>query len=93
MQEKRWLYFQCISFVKTKSKNADHYGDMYAEIFRKWFEEDLIPNLSESSLIILDNASYGSKILNKVLNISSIKEELTNYLHRYVIPFDNSKLK
>ncbi|KAJ8939886.1 hypothetical protein NQ318_023226 [Aromia moschata] len=42
----------------TKSKLADYHGDMNADIFMKWLEEKLIPNLKEPSLIIMDNASY-----------------------------------
>jgi transposase len=31
---------------------------MNAEIFQKWWEEKLLPNIPNNSLIVLDNASY-----------------------------------
>lgn len=37
----------------TKSKLADYHGDMNGDIFMKWLEEKLIPNLEEPSMIVM----------------------------------------
>uniref|UniRef100_A0A6P7H8H9 Uncharacterized protein LOC114347514 n=1 Tax=Diabrotica virgifera virgifera TaxID=50390 RepID=A0A6P7H8H9_DIAVI len=51
-------------------------------MFVKWLRENLLPGLSEPSVIILDNAPYHSEILNKSptnsWNVDKIKEWLTN---------------
>src|SRR4029077_2609991 len=39
-------------------KTGDYHGQMNTEIFQKWFQEKLLPNIPKNSLIILDNASY-----------------------------------
>lgn len=43
---------------QAKKKTGDYHGQMNAELFQKWFGGQLLPNLSESSLIVMDNAPY-----------------------------------
>ncbi|MBU2646847.1 transposase [bacterium] len=43
---------------KSTRKTGDYHGQMNAELFTKWFEEKLIPNIPDNSLIIMDNAPY-----------------------------------
>lgn len=66
----------------TKSKLADYHGDMNGEMFLKWVEEQLLPNLEEPSLIVMDNAPYHSMEKNKMPNsswrVGDIKEWLAN---------------
>ncbi|KAG8310088.1 hypothetical protein J6590_071163 [Homalodisca vitripennis] len=38
---------------------------MNHDTFSKWFRESLLPNLSTPSVIVMDNAPYHSKILDK----------------------------
>ncbi|KAG8292464.1 hypothetical protein J6590_038938 [Homalodisca vitripennis] len=38
---------------------------MNHDTFSKWFRESLLPNLSAPSVIVMDNAPYHSKILDK----------------------------
>lgn len=42
----------------TKSTKADYHHDMNASNFNKWLREKLIPNLTEPSIIVMDNVSY-----------------------------------
>ncbi|XP_050515124.1 uncharacterized protein LOC126890308 [Diabrotica virgifera virgifera] len=66
----------------SKSKSADYHDNMNTEIFLKWLKEKLLPSLHEPSVIVLDNASYHSEILNKQptnsWTVDKIKEWLTN---------------
>ena len=49
----------------SKSNVMDHHGEMNAEMFTKWYDEKLIPNLEAPSLIIIDNASYHRAVAEK----------------------------
>ena len=43
---------------KSTRKTGDYHGQMNWELFKKWFTEMLLPNISMNSLIIMDNAPY-----------------------------------
>ena len=79
---------------QAKKKTGDYHGQMNADIFQKWFSEKLIPNLSEPSLIIMDNASY-----HNVLSECSpptpacSKETIRNWLLENGIPCEQNCLK
>ncbi|XP_050294741.1 uncharacterized protein LOC126734938 isoform X1 [Anthonomus grandis grandis] len=64
----------------SKSKSMDYHDNMNCEMFEKWLKEQLIPNLQEPSLIVLDNESYHSRILNKQPNGSWRKSEIYEWL-------------
>lgn len=66
---------------KSKNGNRGDYHDaMNHDPFKAWFENQLLPNIPPHSLLILDNASYHSKILNKALTQASSKNEITEWL-------------
>ena len=46
------------TIFKSTKKTGDYHGQMNSELFAKWFEEKLIPNIPDKSLIVMDNASY-----------------------------------
>jgi len=52
-----WVPNAKMVFKSTK-KTGDYHGQMNSELFAKWFEEKLIPNIPDNSLIVMDNASY-----------------------------------
>jgi len=43
---------------KSSKKTGDYHANMNSEKFSAWFEEKLLKNIPENSLIIMDNASY-----------------------------------
>ncbi|XP_031354758.1 uncharacterized protein LOC116179183 [Photinus pyralis] len=55
--------------------------------FEKWFEQQLIPNLDEPSLIIMDNASYHSGLVEKSPNQCWTKMSLIKWLTSRDITF------
>jgi hypothetical protein len=59
---------------------------MDAALFEKWFSEQLIPNLPTKSVIVLDNASYHSRQLDKVPTKSSRKTDMLDYMARKGLP-------
>lgn len=52
----------------------------------KWLHEDLLPKLTEPTIIILAKASYDSTILEKT-SLSSKKDEMKGWLRHTNIDF------
>ncbi|KAJ8953374.1 hypothetical protein NQ318_023491 [Aromia moschata] len=77
----------------TKSKLADYHGDMNADIFMKWLEEKLIPNLMEPSLIIMDNASYHSIQVERQPTTSWNKPQIIEWLEKSNITYTKDMFK
>jgi hypothetical protein len=48
----------CDLVFLTKSKDGDYHQEMNSVFFLEWFEKQLMPALKNSSLVVLDNASY-----------------------------------
>ena len=67
------------SNIKSKGDNRDSILD--SERFKKWFEEQLLPNIQKESLIILDNAPYHCKIINKIPTHNNSKAQIINWLN------------
>lgn len=77
----------------TKSKSADYHDDMNATNFMKWFEEMLMPNLTKPSVIVMNNASYHVKQVNKPPTMSASKANLRIWLQENNIHFEEYHTK
>ena len=77
----------------SKSQKEDYHGEMNAEMFRKWLTEHLINNLEEPSLIILDNASYHSTVIEKCPTSAWSKTNIASWLTANNITHDPSSYK
>ena len=66
---------------------------MNTEIFEKWFEESLLPALDRPSLIVMDNASYHSRRLNKMPTSKDTKIVIINWLNSNNIEFPKISTK
>ncbi|KAJ8911357.1 hypothetical protein NQ315_011650 [Exocentrus adspersus] len=66
----------------TKNKSADYHDNMNSELFEKWMEEQLLPRLKKPSLIVMDNARYHSRLMEKIPNTQSTKDEIIQWLQR-----------
>lgn len=79
---------------KSKMGRKGDYSDtMDSCAFKKWFQEQLLPNIPPRSLIIMDNAPYHNMELYKTPSISSGKGEITKWLTDHSIPHDSSHTK
>lgn len=72
----------------TKSKAADYHDDMNSVNFLKWLREMLIPNLTEPSVIVMDNASYHVTQINKPPTMHSLKADIQKWLRENKIPYE-----
>jgi transposase len=52
-----WVPNAKLVFKSTK-KTGDYHGQMNWDLFKKWFVEMLLENISPNCLVIMDNASY-----------------------------------
>ena len=52
-----WVPNAKLVFKSTK-KTGDYHGQMNWDLFKKWFVEMLLKNISPNCLVIMDNASY-----------------------------------
>jgi len=50
-----WVSNAKLVFKSTK-KTGDYHGQMNLALFRKWFIEQLLPNIPKNSNIMMDNA-------------------------------------
>ena len=71
-----------LSAKNISQSSADYHEDMTADLFEKWFSEQLLPNIPPNSVIVLDNASYHSRILNKIPNSGTKKEDILNFMRK-----------
>ena len=53
---------------------------MTSEHFEEWINDILIPKLEPNSIIVMDNASYHSRRLQKIPTKSSTKQEMKDWL-------------
>lgn len=77
----------------SKTKNSDYHGEMNEDNFLQWFEEKLLRNLEEPSIIVMDNASYHSTLAAKTPNSSWRKKEIQDWLEARNIAFEANHLK
>lgn len=83
----------CLLAYKGKNTSADYHHDMNDENFTKWVTQKLIPNLTEPSVIVMDNASYHSVRINKPPNYSEKKDRMKEWLNDKGISFPENALK
>lgn len=77
----------------SKTNSGDYHGEMNEANFMKWFEEQLLPSLEEPSLIVMDNASYHSALVEKTPTTSTRKQDMQQWLRDHNIPFDETMVK
>jgi hypothetical protein len=76
---KGWVVGAELVFQSRKS-TGDYHDEMTGEHFEEWFNDTLIPKLEPNTLIVMDNASYHSRRLQKIPTKSSTKQEMKDWL-------------
>jgi transposase len=78
---------------KANTSTGDYHGEMNGEIFTKWLNEKLIPNLPLHSVVLINNAPYHTICDDKYPTKSSTKSVMTSWLQRHNIQFRQNMLK
>jgi transposase len=78
----------------SNRKTGDYHGQMNAELFSKWFVNNLLPNIPANSIIVMDNASYHN-ILSEISAPTSTcsKERILIWLQQNKIACNPDCLK
>jgi hypothetical protein len=64
----------------SSTKSGDYHDAMNGENSEHWLLTQLLPNLEEPLLVIMDNASYHSVLLDKPPTQSWIKDQVIAWL-------------
>ncbi|XP_076028786.1 uncharacterized protein LOC143017786 [Oratosquilla oratoria] len=73
--------FVCNAELIIQAKNdGDYHKQMNATVFEKWFRKQLLPNIPPNSVIVMDNSSYHSALLEKLPTSSWREGELKDWL-------------
>lgn len=73
-------------------KTGDYHEDMDADRFEQWFES-ILPNIERGSVVIMDNAPYHSRRLERFPTSAWRKGEIIDWLEMKNIPFEETMLK
>ena len=76
-----------------KSNTSDYHNEMNAKHFEEWWEEKLLPNLQDKSVVVVDNASIHSCLSDnsKIPNTSWRKVEIQEWLRLKNISFEDNE--
>ncbi|MEM7422042.1 MAG: transposase [Pseudomonadota bacterium] len=88
-----WVPNAKLVFKSTK-RTGDYHGQMNHEMFAKWFQEKLLPNIPKESIIIMDNATYHNALTEtSAPTVNCKKEAIKNWLQINKIPISDDCLK
>ena len=79
-------------FTSKHCDGRDYHGEMNGDVFRQWVDNQLLPALSDRSIIIMDNASYHSVIddSTKPPTSKTTKKKMKEWLESHNIDYDKS---
>lgn len=72
--------------VFESKKTGDYHEDMNSVVFEDWFS-DILEKLPENAVIVMDNAPYHSRKIERVPTSSSTKKDMQVWLESKQIPF------
>lgn len=78
--------------VFESKKDGDYHKDMNANVFEEWFAK-ILDILPENSVIVLDNAPYHSRKVEKIPTTNTKKEEIIQWLKVKKNAFHEDMLK
>ena len=90
--EKGWINGVELVFTSKKS-TSDYHDEMNSENFEEWFHDTLLPKLEPNSIIVMDNASYHSRYLQKIPTKSSNKQVMKDWLTSHGLHYPEKALK
>ncbi|KAJ8912064.1 hypothetical protein NQ315_016753 [Exocentrus adspersus] len=73
-------------------KSGDYHEEMNANVFENWFSE-FLKKLPDNSVIVMDNASYHSRKVEKVPTQSSKKADMQAWLRSKNIKFEEGMVR
>ncbi|XP_063237876.1 uncharacterized protein LOC134539624 [Bacillus rossius redtenbacheri] len=71
----------CVVY-KASATVGDYHRQMNSVNFEKWLSEKVLPNLPPASIVVMDNAPYHSKQVDKPPSKYDVKREIVGWLNR-----------
>ena len=78
---------------KAKTSQGDYHNEMNGEIFMRWLNERVLPNLPQSSVLVVDNAPYHDREEDKCPTTATRKAEIQAWMDRNRIQYNTRMLK
>jgi transposase len=79
---------------KASSKTGDYHASMNWGVFKDWFENQLLPNIPNNSVIHMDNAAYHNVLAEEAFpKKSHTMQRFQDWLTRNKIPWHENMLK
>ena len=78
---------------QSKKATGDYHDEMNSDNFEEWFHDKLLCNVPCNSLIVMDNASYHSRRIEKVPTSNSRKGDMQDWLTSHGIEYPERALK
>ena len=72
---------------RAKKGDGDYHSEMNSDVYEKWFKTQLLPNIPPNSVIILDNASYHSAMVELLPRRGWRKDKIRAWLDNHKIPW------
>ncbi|XP_072392227.1 uncharacterized protein [Diabrotica undecimpunctata] len=85
-------FLQNSALIFVSKKTGDYHEDMDATCFERWFE-NVLQRIEPNSVVVLDNASYHSRLVERIPNMSDRKAVLQNWLKEKSIPYGEDMVK
>lgn len=79
-----------LEFQSNSTK--DYHEEMTADVFEEYFKQ-MIEYIPANSVIVMDNASYHSRLKENLPTTSWKKAEIVNWLQRKELSYDNTMVK
>ncbi|XP_050516660.1 uncharacterized protein LOC126891526 [Diabrotica virgifera virgifera] len=80
------------ALVFISKKTGDYHEDMDAVCFERWFE-NVLQHLEPNSVVVLDNAPYHSRLVERIPTMSDKKAVLQHWLREKSIPYGEDMVK
>ncbi len=91
--EKGWVENAQLVFDANR-RTGDYHGQMNWDNFSKWFQNQLLPNIPDNSIIILDNAKYHNVFAENIFPAQHTRKTvLCDWLEKNDIPWTDDMLK
>ncbi len=91
-REMGWIPNTILIF-RSKKNTGNYHDEMTGEHFEQWFKDKLLPNVPPNCLIVMDNASYHSRLCEEIPTQSWLKTKMIDWLVYHDVPFRAHALK
>ncbi len=71
---------------QANSTQGDYHGQINSDNFERWFRTQVLPNLPPASIVVMDNAPYHSRQIDKVPSRYDTKASMISWLQKRGIP-------